>query len=56
MIPAPNLCDNIIVPDSRYQNYGNYVNEQQETSMEYNYIKTEKYLEELILKHQDILP
>jgi hypothetical protein len=28
----------------------------QQSTLEYNYIKSDEYIEELILKHQDILP
>lgn len=36
--------------ENYYQEY------KQSSTLEYNYITSQKYIEEIILKHQDILP
>lgn len=38
----------LVVDDQKYQNF--------ETTLDYNYITTEKYIQENLLKYQDILP
>lgn len=57
MIPvADNLCYTNILQDSHYRIYESFhTHEPQESTLEYNYITTEKFIEHNLLKHQDIL-
>jgi hypothetical protein len=45
---------NINLTEKYCENY--YQTYKQNSTLEYNYITSEKYIEEIILKHQDILP
>jgi hypothetical protein len=51
----PTLYDTYILQKKHYENYGYELVEKQKTTLEYNYITTEEYIEQMILKNQDIL-
>lgn len=57
MIPvADNLLYTNTLHDSHYRIYESmYTNQKLESTLEYNYITTEKFIEHNLLKHQDIL-
>jgi hypothetical protein len=45
---SPGNYTYLIIENQKYQNF--------ETTLDYNYITTEKYIQENLLKYQDILP
>lgn len=57
MIPvADNLLYTNTLQDSHYRIYESFhTHEPIESTLEYNYITTEKFIEQNLLKHQDIL-